>query len=195
MLNEWASSQRDAVRAGQYIQGIMTDLSADSVQLTELADDCSTSTQALVRFLFTPDPVRIPDDSLNHYLQIMARSQSFQPRTVTFDALKFSGDMSIITDIGVRKMLVEHYEQYQGIREVDQVATRYWENIQIPYLLDRVDMRTMRFIGSTDYRSSKFKNILTGHISLLQQKASIYASVLSGLDSLHLRLSTYAEGL
>lgn len=194
LLNEWASSRKDAERAEQYIQGMLTDLGADSVQLAELVGDCSVSTQTLLRFLFTPDHVTIPQDSLNEYLRLMARSQSFRPRTVTFDALTFSGDMSIITDLGIRKDLVEHYDQYKEAHEIDQVTARYWETIQIPFLLDQVDMRTKKFVGPADYRSHQFKNILMGHVSLLQQKTEIYRRSLNGVDSLRSRLSAFAEG-
>jgi DNA repair exonuclease SbcCD nuclease subunit len=102
--------------------------------------------------------------------------------------------MSIITDLGIRKDLVEHYDRYKEAHEIDQVTARYWETIQIPFLLDRVDMRTKKFVGPTDYRSHQFKNILMGHIALLQQKTEIYRKSLNGVDSLRSRLSAFAEG-
>ena len=91
----------------------------------------------------------------------------------------------------MRKALIEHYEAYKGVYEVDAVSARYWENIQIPYLVDHVDMPRMTFSSPTQVQSLRFRNILTGHIALLQQKVQVYATTLESVDRIRSMLVDY----
>jgi len=195
VLNEWGTARKDTQRAKEYVHGIISDLSADSVQLTELADACTTRTRAMLRFLFTPAHTKISDDSLRVYLQTMASSETFQPRTVTFDVIKSAGDLSIFTDLTIRKAMIEHYEIYKGVRELDEVAARYWEGLQVPYLMDHVDMVTMTFSDPDIWKTLKFKNVLAAQISFLQQKGNVYHSALVSIDSIQSQLTAYEKGL
>lgn len=190
LLNEWASSRRDAGQAALYVDGLLMDLRADSAQLSTLVTQCDSNAQTLLRFLYLPSGIRVSDDSLELYMRLMLTSETFQPRTATYDALKFSGDLSIVSDLSVRKAVVEHYERYKEIHELDEVAGRYWENVQIPFFLDQVDMTRLDIRA---YQSWKFKNILRGHVSLLLQKARSYRAALTGVDSVQEALRFYRE--
>ncbi len=195
VLNEWGTARKESQHAREYVNGILSDLRADSAQLERLTDACSADTRAMLRFLMTPVQTTISDDSLRVYLVTMASSESFQPRTVTFDALTSSGELSILTDLAIRKSLVEHYEIYKGIRELDDIAARYWETNQIPYLMEHVDMLRMTFLEPGAWKTMRFKNMLTGHVSFLQQKEKLYRSSLASVVTLTAELQTYADKL
>jgi len=117
-------------------------------------------------------------------------SKKFYPVMITYENLKFSGDLKLFDDLNLRNSISESYETFNPIEKLEaseqQAIEAYYEN----FLMRKVKFRDMGISSDTYEKDIYFENMVLTRMTTLAQNIEAYNDAIESLKSLK---STYAE--
>ena len=117
-------------------------------------------------------------------------SKKFYPVMITYENLKFSGDLKLFNDLNLRNAISETYETFNPIEKLEsseqQAIEAYYEN----FLMQNVKFRDMGISSDTYEKDIYFENMVLTRMTTLAQNREAYSNAMESLKSLK---STYAE--
>ncbi len=121
--------------------------------------------------------IEILDDSLLNYMQAITKLTVFEMRQTTFKSMQSSGQINLIPDFQFRRELINYYHMAEGLQIFQGVMTDYFNRFIVPAMLNNIDMQNEKIVNRAYFHTFKFKNIVVGFWSLLQQQITLYRSV------------------
>lgn len=117
-------------------------------------------------------------------------SKKFYPVMITYENLKFSGDLKLFDDLNLRNAISETYETFNPIEKLEsseqQAIEAYYEN----FLMSNVKFRDMGMSSDTYEKDIYFENMVLTRMTTLAQNREAYSDAIESLEKLK---STYAE--
>jgi len=117
-------------------------------------------------------------------------SKKFYPVMITYENLKFSGDLKLFDDLNLRNAISETYETFNPIEKLEsseqQTIEAYYEN----FLMRNVKFRDMGMSSDTYEKDIYFENMVLTRMTTLAQNREAYSIAMESLKSLK---STYTE--
>ena len=117
-------------------------------------------------------------------------SKKFYPVMITYENLKFSGDLKLFDDLNLRNAISETYETFNPIEKLEaseqQAIEAYYEN----FLMQKVKFRDMGISSDTYEKDIYFENMVLTRMTTIAQNREAYSNAIESLKSLK---STYTE--
>ena len=117
-------------------------------------------------------------------------SKKFYPVMITYENLKFSGDLKLFEDLNLRNAISETYETFNPIEKLEaseqQAIESYYEN----FLMQNVKFREMGMSSDTYGKDIYFENMVLTRMTTIAQNREAYSNAMESLKGLK---STYAE--
>lgn len=117
-------------------------------------------------------------------------SKKFYPVMITYENLKFSGDLKLFEDLNLRNAISETYETFNPIEKLEaseqQAIEAYYEN----FLMQKVKFRDMGISSDTYGKDIYFENMVLTRMTTLAQNREAYSNAMESLKSLK---RTYTE--
>jgi len=117
-------------------------------------------------------------------------SKKFYPVMITYENLKFSGDLKLFNDLNLRNAISETYETFNPIEKLEsseqQAIEAYYDN----FLMRNVKFRDMGISSDTYGKDIYFENMVLTRITTLAQNREAYGNAIESLKNLK---NTYAE--
>jgi hypothetical protein len=134
------------------------------------------------------DNLKLPSKGL-----VLLRSNKFYPIMITYENLKFSGDLSLIDDLNMRNSISETYETFYPIKRFEsldhQGIAAFYENFWMPNV-------RFRYIGNSaeDYgKEVYFENMVLSRMVTIAQNRDAYANSIESLKKLKNRFDTLQD--
>ncbi|WP_027077471.1 hypothetical protein [Maribacter antarcticus] len=113
---------------------------------------------------------------LSAKVPVLLRSNKFYPVMITYDNLKFSGDLNLIGDLILRNSISETYETFNPIKRFESLDHQgiavFYENFWMPNV-------RFRYMGNAaeDYgKEVYFENIVFSRMVTIAQNRDAYAN-------------------
>ncbi|REG89423.1 hypothetical protein [Winogradskyella sediminis] len=117
-------------------------------------------------------------------------SKKFYPVMITYENLKFSGDLKLFDDLNLRNAISETYETFNPIGKLEaseqQAIEAYYEN----FLMRNVKFRDMGISSDTYGKDIYFENMVLTRMTTIAQNREAYGN---GIESLKKLKDTYTE--
>lgn len=117
-------------------------------------------------------------------------SKKFYPVMITYENLKFSGDLKLFNDLKLRNSISESYETFNPIEKLEaseqQAIEAYYEN----FLMRNVKFRDMGISSDTYGKDIYFENMVLTRMTTIAQNREAYGKAIELLQNLK---NTYAE--
>lgn len=117
-------------------------------------------------------------------------SKKFYPVMITYENLKFSGDLKLFDDLNLRNAISETYETFNPIEKLEaseqQAIESYYEN----FLMQNVKFREMGISSVTYGKDIYFENMVLTRMTTIAQNREAYSNAMESLKNLK---NTYAE--
>ncbi len=111
-------------------------------------------------------------------------SKKFYPVMITYENLKFSGDLKLFDDLNLRNAISETYETFNPIEKLEaseqQTIEAYYEN----FLMRNVKFRDMGISSDTYEKDIYFENMVLTRMTTLAQNREAYSNAIESLKSL-----------
>lgn len=127
---------------------------------------------------------RLPTKSFNLII-----SKKFYPIMITYENLKFSGDLKLFDDLKLRNLISETYETFNPIEKLEsseqQAIEAYYEN----FLMPKVQFRNMG-VSSVNYEKDiYFENMVLTRMTTIAQNKEAYIKSIESLKKLEKTLT------
>lgn len=128
-----------------------------------------------------------PQISTKSFLLIV--SKKFYPVMITYENLKFSGDLKLFDDLNIRNTISETYETFNPIEKLEssekQAIEAYYEN----FLMPKVQFRNMGFSSKNYGKDIYFENMVLTRITTIAQNKEAYKKAIESLKKLKITFS------
>ncbi|MDO8549924.1 MAG: hypothetical protein Q7S39_07235 [Ignavibacteria bacterium] len=173
-LNSWWQGVQESHLEEKYLTGLKNDNDKNITALTgliEIAEDNYNAIQKIVGMISKND---YKVDTIIHNSVRMVYLFEFTQNSITFETLKASGNLEIISDYDLRNKIVEVYNHYSRISKFDQMYRKYIDDYVIPFMWKNIDMISGKPVNANFVKQVEFKNVLTGYLLLLTQQLDGY---------------------
>lgn len=117
-------------------------------------------------------------------------SDKFYPIMITFENLKFSGDLNLFDDLNLRNSISETYETFEPINRLETSEQRAIEAYYENFLMPKVKFRNMGTSSENYEKDIYFENMVLTRMTTIAQNREAYANAIQSLKKLK---NTFAE--
>ncbi|WP_397447545.1 hypothetical protein [Polaribacter sp. R77954] len=111
-------------------------------------------------------------------------SKKFYPVMITYENLKFSGDLNLFDNLNLRNAISETYETFNPIEKLEsseqQAIEAYYEN----FLMRNVKFRNMGISSDSYEKDIYFENMVLTRMTTLAQNREAYTKAIESLKKL-----------
>jgi len=130
-INNWNEDSKNAKKEKGYLINLQQDLMADSLRLSELKHDFELAVKSKRSFGKIIEEQNATKDSLIiHFNNQIDLITDFVPNSTTFDELKYSNGLNLISNSELRRQIVTQYNSYEDLKLKLKLGT---EKSQIIY--------------------------------------------------------------
>lgn len=183
-INDHSNSEKKLELRNSYIFQLHDEADRNLKKLTLLDDEASQ----MLKELDTVFKILLYQDFDNPRLSTksfyLIMSKKFYPVMITYENLKFSGDLKLFDDLNVRNAISETYETFSPIEKLEsseqQTIEAYYEN----FLMRNVKFRDMGISSDTYEKDIYFENMVLTRMTTLAQNREAYSNAMESLKSL-----------
>lgn len=177
-LEGWRSEQKTEKLEQQYLKSLVIDLQHDLDYLDTLLTINSNLETSLG--ITTGATIGRPfnEDSLIAHIYAIQYIPPYKPQSVTYESLKATGNLDVISNFDVRNRIVELYEQYyRGSGEFDQALIDHTQNYIQPYFI-----KNLAYIGPGKIKldilqDNELRNMLFAEQNIVRLRSSFYTNL------------------
>lgn len=185
---EKASEKQEA----QYVESLIKDLETDLDALDTLKSLNKMMSKALIRLSNAATGGSYDQDSLGGYMLILQYNPPLSPQTTTYESLKSSGKMDLISDFDLRNSVIELYEQYyRGTRQYDEAIDLNLRDFFKPFFFKNVVFENRFRVDDKFLSETEFRNIIFAYRFLFLSKTEFYNTVSEKLEEILGELKAY----
>jgi hypothetical protein len=125
------------------------------------------------------------DDKVKNLSARLMATSDFNPSTLTMENIIASGDFELIVNLELREKLIDTYNSYKNISQLEGILSNYVDEYITPFFFENVRFSDFTSLNQNFINNPKFENIVIGYDVLLTQKISGYEKSKQKLKALN----------
>ncbi len=191
-LEGYREDKANQRQEAKYIGGLIKDLETDLEVMDTLIQVNRLIADAVVYLSDATIGESYDKDSLGIKLLSIQYNPPFDPQRITYESLKSSGDMDLISDFELRNGVIELYEQYyKGTDQYDDVIDQNLRDLYKPYYVKNIVFTSRMMVKDDFLDSHEFANIIFVYRFLFLAKADFFVTVRDQLEKVIGELKDY----
>ncbi|MEP5613568.1 MAG: DUF6090 family protein [Cyclobacteriaceae bacterium] len=183
-LESYKEVKANKAQERKYMASLVEDLQSDLAALDTLGEINKSIANAIVNLSNASIGSPFDSDSLVGYLLGTQYNPPFSPQLTTYESLKASGRMDLISDFDIRNKVVELYEQYyRGTKQYDDAINENLRDFYKPFYMKNIVFTGRRTISTEFLTTTEFRNIMFAYRYLFLAKSEFYNQVRLEVDS------------
>jgi len=161
----------------KYLQSFFDDISTDGEQLKEILNNENATMSNIQRLFEMLKKPSVQSDSVMVLLSSMSRYYPFIQNASTYESIKNSGNLNLISDYFLKEEIFRYYQRDEERKLQEQNFSSFLNSYFIVFLFEHIDLESARIIHLDFIRSYEFKNLLIGYQMLLGQNFDIHQNM------------------
>ena len=189
-INEQSKNKNNLELRDLYIIQLNDEADRNIKQLTEYENGAIEMLKELDTLFQVLGNKEYDSPKLSSKSFVLLASNKFYPIMITYENLKFSGDLNLFDDLNLRNSLSETYETFYPIERFEsldhQGIATFYENFWMPNV-------RFRYMGNSSENYGKevyFENMVLSRIATITQNRDAYSNSIASLKKLK---NTFAE--
>lgn len=174
MLENWRQERAASKLEQKYLVSFKNDLIADSQNLDSTIAAVQNKIYLLRSVLSEMRAGNVKQVRAEEVITDMLRNHSFYPKMATYESVKNSGGMNIISNFEIKEAIVSYYSLNEELRLKEQVFFDYLQNFILPFVYKNVEFLSGRIVNKSAINSFEFNNIVAGYYGLTEQNFQAY---------------------
>ena len=174
MLENWKQSRSDRALEITYLKNFSDNLMQDALELDSIINAVQVKSYLLGSYLNDLQRGQISQDKAQHVLYELMQNHHFVPVQVTYESLKSSGNMNIVSDEDLKSVLVAYYIMYDELKLKEDVFFDYLQAFIFPFVYKHMDFASGQIMNMSHIQGIEFKNIVIGYYTLVNQNLEAY---------------------
>ena len=117
------------------------------------------------------------------------RAYQFNPIAVTYENLKFSGDLKLFNDLDLRNSISNAYQSFNYIRTVEDIDENIKTSNYREYFMPNARLMDMSMSSNNFGKDAYFENMVLTRIGVLRQNGDAYDNSIELLNELKVTFS------
>ena len=113
----------------------------------------------------------------------------FERKQSTYESLKNSGNLSVISSYDLKEHIVRYYENFKLVDRIENLYLDWLSAYAIPYVYENMDIKNQEIISPEKIKGHQFNNTVAGYYALLSQNTEVYKLIAAKNDSLLTKIS------
>lgn len=183
-INEHSNNEKKLELRNSYIIQLNDEADRNLKKLTILNNEASQMLKELntIFDLLLNKEYNNPRLSTKSFFLIV--SKKFYPVMITYENLKFSGDLKLFDDLNLRNAISETYETFNPIEKLEaseqQAIEAYYEN----FLMSKVQFRNMGVSSESYGKDIYFENMVLTRMTTIAQNKEAYKNAIESIKKL-----------
>ncbi|WP_241148004.1 hypothetical protein [Lacinutrix jangbogonensis] len=183
-INEHSNSEKKVELRNSYIIQLNDEADRNLKKLTFLDNEAKQMLKELntIFKLLLNKEYDNPKLSTKSFFLIV--SKKFYPVMITYENLKFSGDLKLFDNLNLRNAISETYETFNPIEKLEsseqQAIEAYYEN----FLMPKVKFRTMGVSSENYGKDIYFENMVLTRMTTIAQNQEAYTNAIESIERL-----------
>lgn len=174
MLENWRQDRAASELEQKYLISFKNDLIADSQNLDSTIAAVQNKIYLLRSVLSEMRAGNVKQVRAEEVITDMLRNHSFYPKMATYESVKNSGGMNIISNFEIKEAIVSYYSLNDELRLKEEVFFDYLQNFVLPFVYKNVEFLSGRIVNKSAINSFEFNNIVAGYYGLTEQNFQAY---------------------
>ena len=179
LLNNWQLQRQDRKLEEKYKRDFIQDMDENINALqTAILYDSMWINNIKPKFLSIKQGT-ITVDSASALVKHIVEISKAEVQTGTYENITNSGNLNIISDFHLKKLIVDYHVSLDGVKYIDEFFYRYFHDYVMPFILTNFNMLKGIFDDPAILKTKEFANIIAGYYSLVQQRKTAYQKLLT----------------
>jgi len=188
-LNNWNESKQEKGLEKKYLTSLQAEIKIDIDHLNEIITATAQDSVEISELLKLLKDEKYEIDKILPYLNTMSSVEKFAPRIVTFESIKNSGGLEIISNYELRKLIIEIYLLYDQLIIVEELTFEFLKDYWMPYSIKQIDLVKNKVTNKNFVKEVEFGNLAGGFYSAINQQLSSYREISKKCKELELSLT------
>lgn len=193
MLENWRQERASSELEQKYLISFKDDLHYDSNKLDSTISAVQNKIYLLRSVISEMSSGEIKQARAEEVITDMLSNHSFVPKQATYESIKNSGGMNIISDYEIKEAIVSYYSLNDELRLKEQVFFDYLQNFVLPFVYKNVEFLSGRIVNRSAINSFEFNNIVAGYYGLTEQNFQAYKKYKDANEELLQKISDAAK--
>ena len=194
MINRAYENYKDGQLELKYLSGFQQSLQADADSLKGVLEHDRSVRKHTADLLQMLRKGTVVEDSVLLILDRMSAISFFNPQQTTYQSIKQSGNLNLISDYRLREHIIRYYEKYDELKLQQEFFFRYVADFLTPFFYENIDLMEQKIINKKALSTSRFKNLISGYSVLLNQNILNFESALAMSEELFEQLDEKMKG-
>lgn len=194
MINRAYENYKDGQLEFKYLSGFQQSLQADADSLKGVLEHDRSVREHSADLMQMLRKRTVVEDSALLILARMSAISFFTPQQTTYQSIKQSGNLNLISDYRLREQIIRYYEKYDELKLQQEFFFRYVADFLTPFFYENIDLMEQKIINKKALATSRFKNLISGYSVLLNQNIAYFESALAMSEELLEQLDETMKG-
>lgn len=163
-------SYKESVDEKKYLRSFSSDLKSDLASIDTLINRNSKNLEVMEAIIsdFDESSEEERKEMQAEIIAVMLSQFKFEKQTSTYEALKYAGNLAIISNQELRTNIVDLYLGYESINLIEQVYNDFVSKYIYPIGIENMNLASGSVVSDLS-SDQKFKNIVFTYFFLLKQ--------------------------
>lgn len=170
LLNSWRENKICNELEKKYLNSIKNDVWQDSISINSILKINNNKYQRFKNYLEKNSENKQPLDSAIVLFKDILSISDFSPKTNTYESMKFSGNLNLISSYEIREQITNYYESFEDIIFQQKIIFDFINNYGSKFVIENVNIIDFNLISNKeDINRTKVDNLLYSYYAFLIQ--------------------------
>jgi hypothetical protein len=189
LLNNWREDYKSNELEIKYLNSIKNDVIQDSINVNEILKLNEGKEFKFKKYIASTIKGISSIDSAIILFQDILTIPKFYPQTNTYESIKYSGNLNIISDYNMREEITNYYESFTSIQSQQEMTGEFINDYGTKFVFKNIKILDWQIINKKSVNFNEVNNIIMGYYALLEQNIKLEKEIVKRNKELLKRLS------
>ena len=169
ILNNWREDYKSHELESKYLDSIKNDVIQDSINVNEILKLNEEKEVKFKKYITSTAKGISSIDSAVILFQDILKISEFYPQSNTYESIKYSGNLNLISSYNLREEITNYYESFTGIKSQQEITVKFIDDYAIKFVFKDVNILRWQIINKKNIDFNHVNNIIVGYYALLEQ--------------------------
>jgi Family of unknown function (DUF6090) len=173
LLNNWREDYKSNVLESKYLNSIKNDVIQDSMSVNEILKLNEEKEVKFKKYIASTVKGISSMDSAVILFQDILTIPKFYPQSNTYESIKYSGNLNLISPYNLREEITNYYESFTNIQSQQEMTVEFINDYATKFVFNNINILNWQIINKTNVNFNEVNNIIVGYYALLEQNIKL----------------------
>jgi Family of unknown function (DUF6090) len=173
LLNNWREDYQSNELESKYINSIKNDIIQDSMSVNEILKLNEEKEVKFKKYIASTIKGISSIDSAIILFQDILTIPKFYSQSNTYESIKYSGNLNLISDYNLREGITNYYESFTTIQSQQEMTVEFINDYATKFVFKNINILNWQIINKKNVDFKEVNNIIAGYYALLEQNIKL----------------------